>query len=103
VESGQYERATGGRLPGWYDDRPPEVRGDEIYLRAFWELSSERQFGQSVGPIPWSKVIQYGERKGLDSVMIGVLEVVMRELDEVYLKDLLEAQRKRSGRNQRKV
>lgn len=77
------------------------MRGDEFYIRAFWELSSCRDFGQFVGPIPWDKIILYGERKGLDSDMINVLEVVIRELDEVYLRDLREQRRSEQERSAR--
>ena len=62
------------------------MRGDVFYIRAFWELSSERQFGQAIGPIPWSKIISYGERQNLDDAMMDVFEFVLRELDEAYLK-----------------
>lgn len=93
MESGQYQKAT-GKLPDWWGKRPPAVRGDDFYIQAFWELSSCRDFGQFVGPIPWDKIVMYGERKGLDSAMIDVLEVVVRELDEVYLRDLREQRRK---------
>lgn len=81
------------------------MRGDEFYIRAFWELSSCRQFGQFIGPIPWHRIVQYGERKGLDGGMIGVLEVVIRELDEVYLRDLRDQRRQTettSARNARR-
>lgn len=62
------------------------MRGDEFYMRAFWNLSSERQFGHAIGPIPWSKIIDYGERRNLDDTMMDVFEHVLRELDEAYLK-----------------
>lgn len=55
-------------------------------MRAFWELSSTRQFGGVVGPIPWDMIVAYGERKGLDDAMMGVFEDVIRSLDESYLK-----------------
>ena len=77
------------------------MRGDEFYIRAFWELSSCRDFGQFIGPIPWDKIVLYGERKGLDSDMINVLEVVIRELDEVYLRDLREQRRSEQERSAR--
>jgi len=67
-------------------------------MRAFWELSSCRAFGMSIGPIPWTAVVEYAERKGLDSTMILVFEVVMRELDEAYLTDLRENQRQREAK-----
>lgn len=102
MESGQYERNT-GKLPDWWDKKPPEVRGDDFYIRAFWELSSCRQFGQFVGPIPWHRIVQYGERKGLDRDMIEVLEVVMRELDETYLRDLQEQRRQGQQQSDREA
>lgn len=87
-ESGQYQRArgTGGRQQKFLDDEPPYARGDDFYMRAFWQLSTERQFGQVIGPIPWSKIISYGERESLDYYMCSVFVHVVRELDECYLK-----------------
>lgn len=104
MESGQYQRAT-GTLPDWWLNKPSGARGDDFYIRAFWELSSCRDFGNFLGPIPWDKIILYGERKGLDEAMIGVLELVIRELDEVYLRDLREqrrAEQERAARNARR-
>jgi len=101
VESGQYQQAT-GRLPDWWDKKPPEVRGDDLYLMAFWELSSCRSFGMGVGPIPWNHIVAYGERKGLDARMLELFLYVIRALDEVYLKDLNESQRQESSKLERK-
>ena len=100
IESGQYQRCrtTGGRLPDWYENRPPLIRGDEFYMRAFWELSSCRQFGEAIGPIPWHRIAQYGSRKQLGSGMMGVFETVIRELDEAYLSQQREEQRVRRAR-----
>ena len=97
MEPGQYQNAT-GRLPDWWDKKPPEMRGDSFYLHAFWELSSCRDFGQYLGPIPWDKIVLYGERKGLDAGMIDVLELVIREMDEAYLRDLREQRAKEEQR-----
>jgi hypothetical protein len=103
VESGQYQNANSGRLPDWYVKKPAEVRGDDFWLRAFADLCSERAFGTAIGPIPWSKIVMYGERKGLDRAMIGVLEVLIREMDEVYLSDLRETQRHKEQDQARKA
>lgn len=90
-------------LPSWVQDEPPLVRGDELYLRGFWELSSCRQFGgQVVGPIPWDKIMGYGERKGLDPEMLGVFCDVVRELDEAYLSWQVQEQKQRSAREERR-
>jgi len=67
-------------------------------MRAFWELSTERQFGQIIGPIPNSKVVQYGYRHGLNPGMIAVLETVIRELDEKWLGWQREEQRQRNAK-----
>jgi hypothetical protein len=72
-------------------------------MQAFWELSSCRAFGMSLGPIPWTAIVEYAERKGLDSSMIPVFEVVMRELDECYLTDLREQQRQRESQSERRL
>jgi len=70
------------------------MRGDHVYITAFWELSTERSYGQYLGPIPWSKIIFYGERLGLDETMVPVFTRVIRELDEAFLAD----QRENLGR-----
>ncbi len=96
-ESGQYQRArgTGGRAQRFIEEEPGVERGDEFYLRAFWELSSERQFGQAIGPVPWSKIVQYGVRRNLDDAMMVVFESVVRNLDEAYLKWQRDQQKRR--------
>lgn len=73
-------------------DEPVTLRGDSFYIRAFWELSSCRQFGQVVGPIPWHHIVDYARFYHLDADMAEVFTVVMRELDETYLKDQREKQ-----------
>jgi hypothetical protein len=78
------------------------MRGDIFYLRAFWELSSERQFGHAIGPIPWSKIIFYGERRNLDDAMMEVFEFIVRELDEAYLKWQRDEQQRRTEQTRSK-
>jgi len=72
-------------------------------MRAFWELSSERQFGTCIGPIPWSKILEYGERKGLDYSMLAVFERVVRDLDEAYLEWQRDDQKRRTEQTRPKV
>lgn len=68
-----------------YENEPPFYRGDEFYIKAFWDLCSERQFGHVLGPIPWSKIIMYGHYKHLDDITMSIFERVIRELDETYI------------------
>ena len=78
------------------------MRGDDLYLQAFNALSSERQFGQTIGPIPWSKIVFYGEKKKLDDAMMGVFEHVIREMDEAYLRYQRDQQERRLQQSRRK-
>lgn len=58
---------------------------DEFYMNSFWELNTERQIGMGLGPIPSSKITEYGHRVGLDSDNIDLLRAVIRRMDVVYL------------------
>ncbi len=103
-ESGQYQKArgTGGRAQKFIEEEPALFRGDELYLLAFDALSSERYFGQAIGPIPWSKIVLYGEKKKLDDAMIGVFTHVLREMDEGYLKWQRNQQERRLAQSRKK-
>lgn len=65
-------------------------------MRAFWELSTERQFGHVIGPIPNSRIVEYGYRHGLNRGMLHVLETVIRELDEHWLSWQRDEQKRRT-------
>lgn len=77
----------GKDLPDWYMNEPPALPGDQFYLEAFDELSSCRQIGMSVGPIPYDKIVWYSrEILGFDEDSTSVFKSIIRELDNVYLK-----------------
>ena len=82
-------------LPKWLMEAPSLVRGDDFYMRAFWELSSCRHFGSAIGPVPWNYIVDYGSQKGLDPGMMEVFAAVIREIDESYLRWQREAQKAR--------
>lgn len=85
-------------LPQWFLDDPAYVAGDEFYLRAFWDLSTERDMGMGLGPIPWSSIVAYGERAGLDDVdLVDAFVRIIREMDVGWLK-WQEAQAKKKGK-----
>lgn len=60
------------------DEEPYLLPIETYYLSAYWNLSSERNGSNS---IPWSKIVEYGERSGLDSTMISVLVTLIRKLE----------------------
>lgn len=46
---------------------PPELDDDETaLLDAFWELSSDRQQGAGVGPIPFASIDRWARRFAID-------------------------------------
>lgn len=53
-------RAKGRPYPDWFLDRPELARGEDSYLRAFWDLATERKSdGLTLGRIPWSAARKY--------------------------------------------
>lgn len=74
------------QLPKWFEEEPPKGVGDDFYLDAFRNLSTERQVGMELGEIPWSKVVEYGLYKGLDSDMIDAFVHIIRSMDVEYMK-----------------
>lgn len=70
--------------------RPPEPGTDpeieEWYRRAFWDLSTCRDYTFGVGPIPWTAIDRYSERVGLDDENHDCFVYLIREMDAAYLK-----------------
>lgn len=75
--------------------------GDWFYTQAFWELSTERQIGMGLGPIPASRIKAYAADYGLEPDVAEVFKVVVREMDSVYLSwSAEEGERKRKARQE---
>lgn len=87
---------NGRPAPDWWTDCPELMAHEAIYLEGFWQLSTERQQGMSVGPIPWSSIQSYGVAKGLDSATMGLFHAVIRAMDGVYLEWAIAEQKKRA-------
>lgn len=68
----------------------PEVSTDgQDILKAFWELNTDRQFGMSVGPIPFSAIDAYARRHGVDDPDEFALWVRMIRLcDRVFIEHM---------------
>jgi len=82
LESGYYHKllAEGKVRP---EDVEPEISYLEWYIEAFYELSSERQFGMGIGPIPFSSIVTYAEVFEIND--FDDFHYVIRILDKVYL------------------
>lgn len=73
-------------VPEWFLDCPELLPGDEVCVVAFWDLSTERQCGMTLGPIPWSKAMLYGSaRMGLRGPALESFWRMVRVIDEAYL------------------
>lgn len=69
-------------------------------MRAFWELSTERQIGFSAGPIPVSAIEKKGAKHGFDDVTMIIFKHVIRELDIAYL-DWLNQEREKNRKRKK--
>lgn len=53
---------------------------------AFHELSSDRQSGFGIGPIPWSSINAYAQRYGIsDTDEFDVFAAMIRVMDNIFV------------------
>lgn len=57
----------------------------EWYIQAFWDLSTERQVGMALGPIPMSKVEELADRFCLTEENTDTLKRSVRAMDKEFL------------------
>lgn len=79
--------AKGRALPDWYLDEPDCWPEDAFYMQWFWRLSTERQIGQFVGPIPYTRIEERARRSALggDEALEELFCLVMEGLDSAFL------------------
>ena len=63
------------------DSEPELEQFEDEYLRAFWRLISERRGG---AVIPYSEIVKYATRLGLDSAMIDTFVAVIWSLERAH-------------------
>lgn len=85
----------GAPTPQWVEEEPLGMPSDIFYMQAFWDLSTERQLGFTVGPIPASSIYRYPGAQGLSPAMMCLFEAVIRKMDETY-RDWAESERKKA-------
>lgn len=66
-------------------------------MKAFFELSTCRSIGLSIGPIPWLALQQYCSFKGLDYEASCILIRGVQVLDSAYLGIVKERSEKKSN------
>ena len=62
----------------WFNHEPPEVPGDAFFHEAYRDLVSCRT---PDGPIPWTAVMAYADRKGLEPDIAEALWIVISKMD----------------------
>jgi len=77
---------TGLPIPSRIENAPSIAPGLELYYIGFLELTSSRQMGFGIGPIPWLAVEQYGTTKGLDEEQQEMMHMHIIAMDTVYMK-----------------
>jgi hypothetical protein len=83
VEEG---RAKGREDPEWYAEQPELLHGDELFMRAYWTLDSERSpTSGGASRIPWSSTMAYADRIGLAPDVGNILWAVVSSMDFAYL------------------
>ena len=70
-------------------------------MKSFHDLSTERSVGMSLGPIPWSKIVQYADRYQLEPDVTEAFIDIIRTMDVAYMKHNANEQKKTADRNKK--
>lgn len=73
--------SDGHKVPA-LERRPVLLTGLDFYFTAYRELMYDRPVGMTLGPIPWSSVVKWGELHGLDVEEIAVLDHHIRAMEK---------------------
>lgn len=79
------------------ENRPHLQPGLNVYISAYTDLLFDRQFGMSVGPIPWSSIIKWCEIHEIHDINdIDVFISHIRALEKVD-NDIEDKKRENNG------
>lgn len=76
-------------VPLWFRQRPQPSHDLLFFWDAFWDLSTERQLGMSMGPIPRISIKRYADEAGFDDEQYDMFRRLMRTMDAIYMKMIL--------------
>lgn len=89
----------GGKVPDKFANAPELRQGLQFYIEAFFELDSDRDFGEIPGRIPWTAIHAYSKAFELDEEQTADLFYHVRQLDGEHMKRQAERMKKRGGGN----
>ncbi len=72
-------------MPSGFAEQPVIAQHGLFIWDAFWELSSERQIGMGLGPIPYRAVRAFANDHGVFGDHFDHFKMVIRLLDGEYL------------------
>jgi hypothetical protein len=76
---------SGMPLPDFIKNEPELMPGLGMFLQAFWDLSTCRQMGMGLGPIPWLSIQEYCILLGGDEDFNREFHYHIRQIDNAYL------------------
>jgi hypothetical protein len=93
-------------LPKAILNAPELWMGLELFYTAFMDLTTCRPLGMSEGPIPWTAIVQYCDRNGIEDEQREDMFFHLRSMDTAYLKhraDTSKAEQKKNEVKPRKL
>lgn len=60
--------------------------GLELFYLGFMDLMSDRETGMNIGPIRWTTVQHYCDKKGLDEEQTESMHMHIKNMDTSYMK-----------------
>ena len=84
----------GQPLPEKIANKPILRSGLEVYWRAFWECSTDRDIGMAEGPIPWTAINDWGKRYGFEDESFERLILILKMMDSAYIEERTKSHKK---------
>jgi len=85
-------------VPDKFKNKPELKSGLELYWKAFQDLSSDRDIGMGIGPIPWSSIHAWGSRNHIWGDDFERLVMMIHGLDAVYMDKQAKKSKSRMGK-----
>lgn len=73
-------------LPDRILNAPVLKLGLDFFIKAFFELETDRDFSFCMGPLKWTTIHKYGEFYNLDTIQFEKLHLYLTRMDHEYCK-----------------
>ena len=88
-------------MPARIANAPQLLPGLDFFYIAFLELSTCRDVGMGLGPIPWTAMNAYAERYGLEDDDFAEFTWLLKRLDATYLQQQDEKRKAEAAANKK--